>query len=218
MTAMHYSIPSTESTSQGTATNSADSNDENMIRRLQAGDLDALGELYDRYKGKTYQTALSLTQDPVAAEDILQDCFLRLYRYAYSIDPTRPLMPWLYRVTLNLSYTWVKRRKCWFIPLEVVQERIINPQYLSPEKQAEGNEIQNEIVQALGSINIRHRTVIILYYLNSLSTEEIAEILGCPIGTVKSRLFHGRRKLRLKLFKSLVKTNDLKYEYASLFA
>lgn len=214
MTATLNSAHSAVSTTQPPRIYPVDSSDETMIRKLQAGDLDALGDLYDRYKDKIYQTALALLHDPVAAEDILQDCYLRLHRYAHSIDPMRPLMPWLYRVTVNLSYTWAKRRNRWLTPFEVVQERIIHSPKTSPEKQAEGNEVEEEIVQALTSINLQQRTVIVLYYINSLSTEEIAQILDCPVGTVKSRLFYGREKLRTRLAKTWMKTNEMRFEYA----
>ena len=66
-----------------------------LIRRLQRGDLAALGELYELFKDNVYRTALAITRDEHAAEDILQECFVRLYHYAASIDTERPLKPWL---------------------------------------------------------------------------------------------------------------------------
>ena len=87
------------------------SDDSQLIARLQSGDLDALGELYDRYRLLVYRTALSVVRDPDSAEDITQDAFLRLHDYAARVDRTLPLSPWLYRVTVNLSYTWSTRRK-----------------------------------------------------------------------------------------------------------
>ena len=78
-------------TSNRIGKNSLLTDDGKVVQKLQKGDLAALGELYDRHKTGTYRTALAITHDPVAADDILQDCFLRLYRYADLIDPTRPL-------------------------------------------------------------------------------------------------------------------------------
>ena len=213
MTTSPDSIKSEISTTMSAYGEETTHSDGNMIRRLQAGDLTSLGELYDRYKNKTYQTALALTHDPAAADDILQDCFLRLHRYAHSIDPSRPLIPWLYRVTVNLSYTWASRRKRWFIPLHLIQDRFTHPQQ-HPEIQAENIEFQDDIIHALASMNIQHRTVIVLYYLNSLSTEEIAQTLDCPVGTVKSRLFYGREKLRAELSKTWIKPKEMKYKFA----
>lgn len=76
-----------------------------------------------------------------------------------------------------------------------MQERLINPPRESPETQTVQNEREDEIIHAIASLKIQHRTVIVLYYLNALSMEEIGTILECPIGTVKSRLFYGRKKL-----------------------
>ena len=68
------------------------------------------------------EAAVAITGDAEAAADLLQDVFLRLHRFAGHIDPLRPLEPWLYRMTTNLSYTWVKRRQRWLRPLEDVAD------------------------------------------------------------------------------------------------
>ncbi len=90
--------------------------DGQLVVQLQAGDLESLGALYERHKTRVYRTALAITHDPSAAEDILQDCFLRIYKYAHRIDSSLPLEPWLYRVTVNLAYSWETGRKRWQTP------------------------------------------------------------------------------------------------------
>src|SRR5574338_207287 len=92
--------------------------DQELIVQLQEGSLEALGLLYDRHQQMVYRTALAITGDREAAGDLLQDVFLRLHRFADRIDPQRPLEPWLYRITANLSYNWVKRNHHWLAPLE----------------------------------------------------------------------------------------------------
>ena len=92
--------------------------DGELILQLQDGSLEALGKLYDRHQRMVYRTALVITGDVDAAADLLQDVFLRLHRFASHVDPQRPLEPWLYRMTANLSYTWVKRSRRWLRPLE----------------------------------------------------------------------------------------------------
>jgi RNA polymerase sigma-70 factor (ECF subfamily) len=72
-----------------------------LIQSLCDGDLSALGILYDKYRLQVFRTALAITHDRQAAEDILQECFLRVNTYARRIDRTLPLEPWLYRVTVN---------------------------------------------------------------------------------------------------------------------
>src|SRR4030066_692509 len=108
------------------------STDSELTLRLQAGSLEALGVLYDRHRGLVFRTALAITGDAEAAADLLHDIFLRLYRFAAHIDPQRPLEPWLYRMTTNLSYTWVKRRQPWFRPLEEVADWLAGTRQETP--------------------------------------------------------------------------------------
>ena len=82
-----------------------------LIKQLQNGDLAALGELFEQHKDMVYRTAFAIVRDARAAEDILQECFVRLYTYCDSIDSERPLKPWLYRVTVNLAYDWSSKKK-----------------------------------------------------------------------------------------------------------
>jgi len=193
-------------------------NDGQLITTLQSGDLNALGALYERHKTTVYRTALAITHDPAAAEDILQDCFLRLHKYVHSIDTSLPLRPWLYRVTTNLSYNWEKRRKRWYTSLDGVLDWLVSPTHNSPERRAEMSDMQSQVMDAVLSLNTNQRIVITLYYLNSLDLKEIASILDCPVGTVKSRLHYGRQALRRKLaarHKTISETAcEFTYEFA----
>ena len=167
-----------------------------LVEQLQAGDLDALGVLYERHKGLVYRTALAITQDPLAAEDILQDGFLRLHKYAHRVDTSLPLEPWLYRVTVNLAYSWASRVKRWLHTLQYMVDRWTVSVQWNPETTAEEQERRQILQQAIDALPPRHRVVIILYYLEELSLKEIAYVTGVPEGTVKSRLHYARQKLR----------------------
>lgn len=192
---------------------SAVPSDGRLVTRLQAGDLEALGILYERYKSRVYRTALAVTRDPVSAEDLLHDSFLRLFKYAHRIDASLPLEPWLYRVTVNLAYSWETRRKRWQMPLDGVMDRLVSPKRHSPEWQAQLSDIQSKVVDAIASLNFNQRIVVILYYLNSFSLKEIAAILDCPVGTVKSRLYYGRENLHRKLEAGRQMTPEIVYEF-----
>jgi RNA polymerase sigma-70 factor (ECF subfamily) len=158
-----------------------------------------LGILYDRHRHMVYRTALAIAGEPEAAADLLQDVFLRLYRFAERIDVSRPLEPWLYRVTTNLSYTWVKRRHRWFSPLEDIADWLASSKKQNPHYASERDEESQQIQQAVSNLPIQQRIVIVLYYINNLSLQEIAEILEIPEGTVKSRLHYGRQALKKTL-------------------
>lgn len=175
------------------------SDDEFFVRQLQEGSLDALGVLYDRYRLVVYRTAVAITGDAEAASDLLQDVFLRLYRFAGHVDPCRPLEPWLYRMTANLSYTWVKRSQRWWFPLEDLAEWLIGSTKNSPHEWVEQQDDWDRVQEAVASLPLAQRVVVVLYYLNDLSLQEISDALDVPVGTVKSRLHYGRRMLRRKL-------------------
>ena len=125
--------------------------------------------------------------------------FLRLHRFADRIDPQRPLEPWLYRMTANLSYTWVKRSRRWYRPLEDLAEWLVGGEKNSPQEQIEQDDDWEQVQRAVSSLPLQQRVVVVLYYLNDLSLQEISDILDVPVGTVKSRLHYGRMALKLKL-------------------
>jgi RNA polymerase sigma-70 factor (ECF subfamily) len=174
--------------------------DRDLILDLQAGELDALGDIYDRHRHLVYRTALAITCDPDMAADLLQEVFLRLHRFAERIDPSRPLQPWLYRMTVNLSYTWIKRKNRWMRYINEMAERIITERRpASPHSVAERDESWRWVRQAILALPVQQRMVVVLYYINDLSLKEIAEILEIPVGTVKSRLHYARRVLKKQL-------------------
>ncbi len=187
------------------------SQDAPLILRLQAGDLDALGLLYDKYRMTVYRTALAITRDSDVAEDLLQEAFLRLQTYAASVKPDLPLAPWLYRVTINLSYTWFSRHK-WLAPLDDFIENLIGPARHRPEPAAEHRDGREQMQKAIDALPFNQRVVVILHYLNDLSLQEISEILNVPLGTIKSRLYYARESLRQQL-EGNVASLEVLYEF-----
>jgi RNA polymerase sigma-70 factor (ECF subfamily) len=187
--------------------------DQELIVGLKKGSLDALGILYDRHRRMVYRTALGIVGDPDSAADLLQDTFLRLHRFADHIDSQRPLEPWLYRVTTNLAYTWVKRRKRWFSPIEDIAEWLSGNKKQTPQFAAEMDEESQQVQQAITALPIAQRVVVVLYYINDLSLQEISEILEVPEGTVKSRLHYSRQSLKKHLRIQEDKLPDMQYEF-----
>jgi len=188
--------------------------DSRLISRIRQGDLLALGVLYERHKTQMYRVALAITRDPNAAEDILQEGFLRLYGSVDRFDETRPLAPWLYRVTVNLSYNWVTRRGRWLVPMEGAMERLRAGPKSSPETVVEQNELQRIVREALNALGFEHRVVLVLFYLGEFSLKEIAHILNLPEGTVKSRLHYGRKRLRSRLERDRRVLGGVAYEFS----
>ena len=187
--------------------------DRQLILQLQEGSLDALGELYDRHQHLVFRTALAVTGDSAAASDLLQDVFLRMHRFADRIDPERPLEPWLYRTTTNLTYTWVKRHKRWLRPLEDVVEWLAGAKKQIPSHIAEIEEEWQDVRRAVANLPVSQRIVVVLYYVNDLSLLEISEILEVPVGTIKSRLFYGRMALKRHLESFGAELREVQYEF-----
>jgi RNA polymerase sigma-70 factor (ECF subfamily) len=188
--------------------------DGQLISQVRQGDLLALGILYEHYKTQVFRIALAITRDPTIAEDILQECFLRLYATVDRFDETRPLLPWLYRVTVNLSYNWVTRRNRWLSPLEDAVERLHAGPKSSPERSVEQNELQRIVREALDSLKFEQRVVLVLFYLGGFSVKEIAYVLDVPTGTVKSRLHYGRERLRSRLERDSRMHGGMAYEFS----
>ncbi len=187
--------------------------DRELILQLQEGSLKALGDLYDRHQHMVYRTALAITGDSASAADLLQDVFLRMYRFASRIDPERPLEPWLYRATTNLTYTYVKRHKRLLRPLEDMAEWLSGSKKQSPSFIAEKDEEWNDIQKAISRLPLMQRVVVVLYYINDLSLQEISEILDVPVGTVKSRLYYSRQFLKRSLESNGMDLREVKYEF-----
>ena len=173
--------------------------DAELILQVQLGSLNELGVLYDRHRQLVYRTLLAVTGDSEVASDLLHDVFLRLHRFIDRVDTTRPLEPWLYRMSTNLAYTWMKRNRKWLHPLDEMSEWLGSSGKNSPPDLVERQDDLDRIQQALSTLSLSQRVVVILYYLNDLSLQEISEILEIPVGTVKSRLHYGRQALRKKL-------------------
>jgi RNA polymerase sigma-70 factor (ECF subfamily) len=173
--------------------------DRELVLRLQGGDLDSLGDLYDRHHHLVFRTALAITGDPEMASDLMQEVFLRLNKFAHHIDPERPLQPWLYRMTANLSYTWLKKRNRWLKLVREITDRFVVDKRPPPHVLAERDETWQWIRQAIMALPIQQRLVVVLYYINDLSIQEISEVLEVPAGTVKSRLYYARKLLKKQL-------------------
>ncbi len=196
------------------AGNEARLDEARLIARAKEGDIDAFEALYEEYKTSVYRTVLAITRERQAAEEILQDAFLRAFRHIDNVHDGKPISPWLHRIAINLSYTWTKRRSRLLTPLEHVVDRLVAAPGNTPEYAVEQNELHEVVRDAIDQLEFPHRATIVLYYLDGFSLAEIAEIMDCPVGTVKSRLYYGRQKLREALLADQRLPHTLAYEFA----
>lgn len=169
-----------------------------LVTRIRSGDMAAFERLYDKYKRPLYQTALAITGDGGAAEEVMQDCFVRAHRAMGRVVASGSLSPWLHRIVVNLACNWASRHRRWLSALDVWLERLSAPG-LAPDQAAEQVEVGEVVRQALGSLNSTQRAVIVLFYVQGFTLAELAYIMDCPVGTVKSRLHYACKAFRERL-------------------
>ena len=174
-----------------------------LVADLCDGDMTALAILVDRYKHLVYRLAIQITKNSDDASDILQDTFLKVYDSVHTFRHDSAFETWLYRIVVNLSIDTVNGRKrrqkslISFLEKTDISQKIERQQ--DPTFQVETNELQEWVTRAVNSLPIKHRTVVVLHELEGLSHPQIADILGCSEGTVRSRLHYARKKLRVLL-------------------
>ncbi len=170
--------------------------DAELIRRLRADDLDAFRILFERHRALIFRTAHGLTGDRHAAEEILQDTFLRAYRHRGTLRDDVSPVPWLHRVALNLCYTRLGRRRLTTDPLDESPAGGLRDGGLEPPEWAIREELRQAIRDGVAALAPKHQSVIVLYYLDGLSLQETATVLGVRLGTVKSRIHYALHALR----------------------
>ncbi len=150
--------------------------------------------------------AVSLTKDDDDANDLLQETFIRAFRFFDKFEKGTNVKAWLYQIMKNLFYNMYKQKTSGPIKLDYEEVEsyfeTVKPNYTEDahlEKELFDNLLNDEIQTAISSLPDDFRTVIILSDLEGLSYEEIAEFVNCPVGTVRSRLHRARKMLSGKL-------------------
>lgn len=173
--------------------------DEALLQAMRARQPEALAQLYDRYAAAVYSLARMITRDDGAAEDVTQEVFLRLWQAPELYVPERgPFAPWLLRVTRNRALDWVRQRRRGTASLAVmIDERGIEPVGggEDPAALAERTILAEHVRQALAELEPSQRQVLELAYFAGLTQREMADMLGIPLGTVKTRVRTGLRRL-----------------------
>lgn len=171
--------------------------DAELIEAVIAGDATAFERLYRRHQAPLFRTALALTRRRTVAEELLQETFLRAFRYVARVRLTgrASLRPWLHRILIHLVYDWSARHHPHATPFEEALERLASP-LVSPERSAEQRELARLVGEAIEGLPLKQRVTMVLYYLHDMDVDEISATIGVPVGTVKSRLYYGRTRLR----------------------
>ncbi len=180
--------------------------DEDLMEQFQAGTVEAFNLLVDRYSERLMRYLYGFLGDVKRCEDLLQETFLRVHRNRHSYQRIAKFSTWLYTIAGNLARSeYRKRKRRRMYSLQSVNrdneeyEMEIPDETFLPDKSAEQMIQDNYIQQALKEIPSTFREVVVLRDVQQLAYEEIAEITGLPMGTVKSRINRGRTKLQALL-------------------
>jgi RNA polymerase sigma-70 factor, ECF subfamily len=173
--------------------------DTDLVRRFRAGEARAFEVLVDRYKRSLFVLLTRITGDRFAADDLLQECFVRLWKHIDDLDESEPLWGLLRRIAVNLGRNHLRGRARRSKATEGMVREMSEP-LLNPEPQMDGGEETGRSVrEALDELPEEQRTCLVLRVQEEMSYAQIAKAVGIAVGTVMSRLSRARMTLRDKL-------------------
>jgi len=178
--------------------------EDGFVRRAQKGDLAAYDELVRRYQERIYATIYHMTSNHEDANDLAQESFIKGYQALKSFKGGSSFYTWLYRIAVNKTINFLKQRKnrsaMSLNDLDFNAEK--DPDLVAlisdktPRRDAALGELQKKLNEAMLKLSEPHRLVVTLHDVQGLAHEEIAEIMECNVGTVRSRLFYARQQLQ----------------------
>ena len=171
--------------------------DEELVARATAGDLDSFNQLVSRWERPIYALAYRTLGREEDARDVVQEAFLRAYRGLRGFKGEAKFSSWLYRITLNLCRDWIRRERR--APIVQVPEGVdpvdLADEHVSPTESVEDlvarREMSEAVARAMAELPEEQRTAILLKEYHGLTFQEIADMLDCPLSTVKTRLYQG---------------------------
>lgn len=190
-----------------------------LVERVQAGDKQAFGLLVAKYQRKLARLVSRMVRDSAEVEDIVQDSFIRAYRALPSFRNESAFYTWLYRIGVNTAKNWLvthgRRAQLTSTTDDDESEISTEPEllrnYETPERLLMTKQIGQTVNSVIESLPEDLRTALTLREIEGLSYEEIADVMDCPIGTVRSRIFRARDAIALKLRPLLDTTADKRW-------
>jgi len=171
--------------------------DEKIVIAIQKGNTEVFGVLIERYEAKLKRYAHKFLNYQEEIEDLVQDVFIKSYTNIQSFDVTQRFSPWIYRIAHNTFVNELKRKKQGGFILFDVDTILPNlPSKETADDEALSGELREELDSLLTEIPAKYREVLVLYYFEELSYQEISEVLQIPVTTVGVRINRGRIKLK----------------------
>jgi RNA polymerase sigma-70 factor (ECF subfamily) len=184
----------------------ADVSELDLVARCQAGDTEAFDELVTRYRTRVFGMIYNMVHSEQDAWDLAQDSFLKAWKSIKRFRGRSSFYTWIYRIVMNVTIDWLRKKQVKGAGAEfddAIQLREVEPASKTvPKSEAlpyeimERSEIRAQIDKAIAQLSPEQRAVILMKEIEEMQYHEIAEALGCSIGTVMSRLFYARKKLQ----------------------
>jgi RNA polymerase sigma-70 factor (ECF subfamily) len=183
--------------------------DRAVVQRVQAGDVAAFDQLILKYRERLYAVVYNMTSNREDTADLVQDAFIKAFQSINRFGGQSSFFTWLYRIAVNSTLTHLRKNKLrTFFSLEQVNENdrpsaeviaALTDDTNGAERGTFVKELQEKLNEAMHKLSIKHRTVVTLFEIDGLSHQEIAEITGSSVGTVRSRLHYAKQLLQSEL-------------------
>jgi RNA polymerase sigma-70 factor (ECF subfamily) len=177
-----------------------------LVKRCQAGETEAFDELVTRYRTRIFAMIYNMVHNEQDAWDLAQDSFVKAWKSIKRFRGRSSFYTWIYRIVMNVTIDWLRKKQVKGAGAEFddsIQLKEIDPASKTvpkadplPHERMERTEIRARIDNAIAQLSPDHRAVILMKEIESMQYHEIAETLGCSIGTVMSRLFYARKRLQ----------------------
>jgi RNA polymerase sigma-70 factor, ECF subfamily len=186
-----------------------DVSETDLVKRCQEGDSEAFDELVIRYRTRVFGMIYNMVHNEQDAWDLAQDSFVKAWKSIGRFRGQSSFYTWIYRIVMNVTIDWVRKKQVkgsgaefddaiQLKEIDPASKTVPKPDALPSERMQQG-EIRKEIDKAIAQLSPEHRAVILMKEIEDMQYHEIAETLGCSIGTVMSRLFYARKKLQTLL-------------------
>ena len=183
--------------------------DRAVVQRVQAGEVAAFDQLIVKYRERLYAVVYNMTSNREDTADLVQDAFIKAFQSINRFGGQSSFFTWLYRIAVNSTLTHLRKNKLrTFFSLEQVNENdrpsaeviaALTDDTNGAERGTFVKELQEKLNEAMHKLSIKHRTVVTLFEIDGLSHQEIAEITGSSVGTVRSRLHYAKQLLQSEL-------------------
>jgi RNA polymerase sigma-70 factor (ECF subfamily) len=184
----------------------ADVSDLELVKQCQAGQTEAFDELVTRYRTRIFAMIYNMVHNEQDAWDLAQESFVKAWKSIKRFRRHSSFYTWVYRIVMNVTIDWLRKKQIKGAGTEFddsIQLKEVDPASRTlpkaeplPHERMQRREIRKKIDNAIAQLSPEHRAVILMKELEDMQYHEIAETLGCSIGTVMSRLFYARKRLQ----------------------